>query len=42
MYSGDVRYDLLSEIKSLTKIPIVGNGDVTNIEMLLKCKRYQS
>jgi nifR3 family TIM-barrel protein len=38
MYSGDVRYDLLSEIKSLSKIPVVGNGDVTNVEMFCKIK----
>lgn len=38
MYSGDVRYDLLSEIKSLAKIPVIGNGDVTNVEMLGKMR----
>ncbi len=36
LYSGKVNYDAIAEIKSIAKIPIVGNGDVVDLDTLKK------
>jgi nifR3 family TIM-barrel protein len=32
LYSGYIHYDIISEIKSMAKIPVVGNGDVVDMK----------
>lgn len=32
LYSGKVKYDAIAEVKSLSKIPIIGNGDVVDLK----------
>ncbi|MEF3255014.1 MAG: tRNA-dihydrouridine synthase family protein, partial [Deferribacterales bacterium] len=34
LYSGHVQYDKIAEIKSLLKIPVIGNGDVVDLKTL--------
>ena len=35
-YSPPARWDLIAEAKSILKIPVVGNGDILNVEHALK------
>ncbi len=32
MYSGDVDYDMIRQVKAAVKIPVIANGDITTIE----------
>jgi nifR3 family TIM-barrel protein len=36
MFSGTVNYDLIADAKSKAKLPIIGNGDVTDMETYRK------
>jgi nifR3 family TIM-barrel protein len=38
MYSGSVDYDIIAEVKSRLRIPVCGNGDVTDRESYLRMK----
>lgn len=38
LYSGRVNYDAISEVKSIARIPIIGNGDVTDLETFRRMK----
>lgn len=38
LFSGDVDLDKISEAVSISKLPIIGNGDITDIKSYLKMK----
>jgi tRNA-dihydrouridine synthase B len=39
-YSGSANWDAIAEVKSIVKIPVIGNGDVRRVEDIEKIKRY--
>jgi len=39
-YSGNANWDAIAEVKSMVKIPVIGNGDVKRVEDIQKIKNY--
>ena len=39
-YSGNANWDAIAEVKSMVKIPVIGNGDVKRVEDIERMKRY--
>ena len=39
-YSGTANWDAIAEVKSLVKIPVIGNGDVKRVEDIEKIKKH--
>ena len=39
-YSGNANWDAIAEVKSIVKIPVIGNGDVKRVEDIEKIKNY--
>ena len=39
-YSGNANWDAIAEVKSMVKIPVIGNGDVKRVEDIEKIKNY--
>lgn len=39
-YSGNANWDAIAEVKSIVKIPVIGNGDVKRVEDIQKIKNY--
>ncbi len=39
-YTGNANWDAIAEVKSVVKIPVIGNGDVRRVEDIEKMKRY--
>ncbi len=39
-YSGNANWDAIAEVKSIVKIPVIGNGDVKRVEDIEKIKKY--
>ncbi|MBZ4642545.1 MAG: dihydrouridine synthase DuS [Deferribacteraceae bacterium] len=39
LFSGEIHYDKISEIVSLSKIPVIGNGNVTDYESYKRMKQ---
>jgi nifR3 family TIM-barrel protein len=39
-YSGHADWDAIAEVKSLVKIPVIGNGDVRKVEDIARMKQY--
>ncbi|MBI3161120.1 MAG: tRNA-dihydrouridine synthase family protein, partial [Chloroflexi bacterium] len=39
-YSGNANWDAIAEVKSIVKIPVIGNGDVRRVEDIDKLKRH--
>ncbi len=39
-YTGNANWDAIAEVKSVVKIPVIGNGDVKRVEDIEKMKRY--
>lgn len=39
-YGGQANWDAIAEVKSLVKIPVIGNGDVKRVEDIRRMKEY--
>ncbi|MBI5933153.1 MAG: tRNA-dihydrouridine synthase family protein [Chloroflexi bacterium] len=39
-YAGHANWDAIAEVKSLVKIPVIGNGDVRKVEDIARMKQY--
>ena len=39
-YGGHADWDAIAEVKSLVKIPVIGNGDVRKVEDIARMKQY--
>lgn len=39
-YAGQADWDAIAEVKSLVKIPVIGNGDVRTVADIVRMKRY--
>jgi nifR3 family TIM-barrel protein len=39
-YGGQANWDAIAEVKSLVKIPLIGNGDVKRVEDIRRMKEY--
>jgi nifR3 family TIM-barrel protein len=39
-YAGHANWDAIAEVKSLVKIPVIGNGDVRTVADIARMKRY--
>ncbi len=39
-YAGQADWDAIAEVKSLVKIPVIGNGDVRTVADIARMKRY--
>jgi nifR3 family TIM-barrel protein len=39
-YGGHADWDAIAEVKSLVKIPVIGNGDVLKVEDIARMKQY--
>ncbi len=39
-YAGHANWDAIAEVKSLVKIPVIGNGDVRKVEDIARMKEY--
>ncbi|RJP47142.1 MAG: tRNA-dihydrouridine synthase family protein [Anaerolineaceae bacterium] len=39
-YAGEANWDAIAEVKSLVKIPVIGNGDVRKVSDIARMKQY--